>query len=156
MTSWPSGNFHWWRHKGFEKGGKGIPTETSQFGLSRFSLVGFERVTSFYSHQCSCACTVRKWEFTDIPEQATSCQTSHFLFVADNKSNIHFCESPELQNLFLRDNYAFKEGKVGKSTRKRKQHMQGLADKRTKAKESSSTIGTKCQAFCYTWCTGTF
>ena len=91
------------------KGGKGIPTETSKFGSGCFSLVGFQRVTSFYSHQCCCACVVCKWEFTDFPEQATSCRTSHFLSVADNKSNTRFCESLELQNWFLRDNYAFKE-----------------------------------------------
>ena len=50
-------------------------------------------------------------------------------------------------------NYALKklktiaEANVGKSTRKRKQHMQGLADKRTKAKESSSTTGKAVEYF---------
>ena len=37
------------------------------------------------------------------------------------------------------------EANVGKSTRKRKQHMQGLADK--KAKESSSTTGEAVEHF---------
>lgn len=39
------------------------------------------------------------------------------------------------------------EANVGKSTRKRKQYMQGLADKRTKAKESSSTTGEAVKHF---------
>ena len=39
------------------------------------------------------------------------------------------------------------EANVGKSTRKRKQHMQGLADKRTKAKESSLTTGEAVEHF---------
>ena len=39
------------------------------------------------------------------------------------------------------------EANVGKSTRKRKQHVQGLADKRTKAKESSSTTGEAVEHF---------
>ena len=47
------------------------------------------------------------------------------------------------------------EANIGKSTRKRKQHMQGLANKRTKAKESSLTTGG-CRAFCYSWWTGIY
>ena len=40
------------------------------------------------------------------------------------------------------------EANVGKSIRKRKQHMQGLANKkRTKAKESSSTTGEAVKHF---------
>ena len=39
------------------------------------------------------------------------------------------------------------EANVGKSTRKRKQHMQGLADKRMKSKESSSTFGEAVEHF---------
>ena len=39
------------------------------------------------------------------------------------------------------------EANAGKSTRKRKQHVQGLADKRMTAKESSSTSGEAVKHF---------
>ena len=95
------------RRKGYSNGNFLIWIES--FLIGRIVVVVSFKVTSFYSHQCCCACVVCKWEFTDIPEQATSCRTSHFLSVADDKLNTRFCESPELQNWFLRDNYAFKE-----------------------------------------------
>ena len=89
MTSWPSGNFHSWRHKGLEKAGRVFQRKLPHLD-SHFSLVGFQRVTSLHSHRCCCACVVCNWKFTENPEQATSCRTNHFLFLADNKSKHTF------------------------------------------------------------------